>query len=76
MRAGASGLALKVNPHNLRVGIIKDWDSHWNFDSHIPITFPESEKSSTPCVVGKVKDWNTRGDNGMKNVPRKKPHHK
>lgn len=20
----------KVNPHNLRVGIIRDWDSRWN----------------------------------------------
>ena len=19
----------KVNPHGLRVGVIKDWDSHW-----------------------------------------------
>ena len=22
----------KVNPHGLRVGIIKDWDSHWFVD--------------------------------------------
>ena len=25
----------KVNPHGLRVGIIKDWDSHWFVDKKL-----------------------------------------
>lgn len=72
----SSGLAHKVNPHGLRVCVIKDWDSRWNFDSHIPVNFPEYGKASTLRVVEKIKEWNNQGDSGMKNVPRKKPHHK
>jgi len=64
------------NPHNLRVGIIKDWDSNWNPDSQIPIGFSEHEKYKVPSVFGKLKPWESQGDNGMRNVPRKKPHHK
>ncbi len=25
----------KVNPHGLRVGVIKDWDSRWYADSRL-----------------------------------------
>ena len=45
----------KVNPHGLRVGIIKDWDSRWyaekDFgdnlveDHKINYTVPESQRS-------------------------------
>ena len=71
-----SGMAQKVNPHGLRVGVIKDWDSHWNPDSHIPKDFWGQENYTVPSVLGKTKDWKHQGDRGMKNVPRKKPHHK
>ena len=71
-----SGISQKVNPHSLRVGVIKDWDSHWNPDLHIPKDFLGQENNSPPSVVGKIKEWNNTGDNGMKHVPRKKPHHK
>lgn len=27
----------KVNPHGLRVGVIKDWDSKWYADAEFPI---------------------------------------
>lgn len=73
----AAGMGGKVNPHNLRVGVIRDWDSRWNQDSHISGDFFEREKySGIPNVVGKVKEWNNQRDRGMKNVPQKKPHHK
>ena len=26
---GMAGMSGKVNPHNLRVGVIKDWKSKW-----------------------------------------------
>ena len=26
---GMAGMSGKVNPHNLRVGVIKDWKSEW-----------------------------------------------
>ncbi len=29
----------KVNPHGLRVGIIKDWDSKWYVDNKISVMF-------------------------------------
>ena len=25
----------KVNPHGLRVGVIKDWDSKWSADAQV-----------------------------------------
>ena len=71
-----SGMAMKVNPHNLRRGVIKDWDSRWNSDLYIPKDFSEHEKYKVSSVVGKLKPWKSQGDNGMRNVPRKKPRHK
>lgn len=44
----------KVNPHGLRVGVIKDWDSRW---------YPENDSRKIQCCglrVGQVKPWNTR----------------
>ena len=32
----------KVNPHGLRVGVIKDWDSKWYADCWWKITTSES----------------------------------
>mgnify|MGYP000618177920 CR=1 FL=1 len=29
----------KVNPHGLRVGVIKDWDSRWYADADLLITW-------------------------------------
>lgn len=71
-----SASGLKVNPHGLRVGVIKDWDSRWKLDSHIPKEFLDRQKSSTTRVVGQIRDWNIPEDRGMKNVPQKKPHHR
>lgn len=71
-----SASGLKVNPHGLRVCVIKDWDSRWKPDSHIPKEFLDRQKNSTTKVVGQIKDWNIPGEKRMKNVPRKKPHHK
>ena len=69
-------MRLKVNPHGLRVGVIKDWDSRWSEALHMPTDFWVVQNCSTTRVVGKVKEWNNQNDRGMKNVPRKKPHHK
>lgn len=71
-----SASGLKVNPHGLRVCVIKDWNSRWKPDVQMPKDFLSQEKNNIPRVVGKIKGWNSREDNGMKNVPRKKPHHK
>ena len=32
----------KVNPHGLRVGVIKDWDSKWYAEGEWKITTSES----------------------------------
>lgn len=71
-----SASGLKVNPHGLRVGVIKDWDSRWNPDSHTLEEVFESTKNRTTRVVGQIRDWNILGDKGVKNVPKKKPHHR
>ncbi len=36
----------KVNPHGLRVGVIKDWDSKWCTAPE----FPESRSRELPTV--------------------------
>lgn len=44
----------KVNPHGLRVGVIKDWDSRW---------YLKNDTKKIQCCglrVGQVKPWNTR----------------
>lgn len=64
------------NPHNLRVGVIKEWESRWQPDLQLPTSFSEHENHKEPSVVGKLKPWKSQGDNGMKNVPRKRPHHR
>ena len=71
-----SGMAMKVNPHKLRVGVIRDWDSRWSPNLHIPKDFSEQETYKVTSVVGNQKTWKSQGDNGMRNIPRKKPHHK
>ena len=37
----------KVNPHGLRVGIIKDWDSRWYAEDHM---FGDNLVEETECV--------------------------
>lgn len=64
------------NPHNLRVGVIKDWESRWKPDLMLPTSFHEHGEYKGPSVVGKLKPWKSQVDNGMRNVPRKKPHHR
>ena len=70
------GIGQKVTPHGLRVGIIKDWDSRWKQASEGIEDFNVREIRSYLSVIGKVRDWNYQDNRGMKNVPRKKPHHK
>lgn len=62
--------------HNFRVSVIKGWDSRWRPGMQLLISFSEHEKYKGPNVVGKLKPWKSQGDNGMRNVPRKKPHHR
>lgn len=64
------------NPHNLRVGVIKDWESRWQPGLQIPTSFSEHEKYKVPSVVGKLKPWKSQGNNGVRNVPRKRPYHR
>lgn len=40
----------KVNPHALRVGIIKDWDSTW---------YPEDFTELSGSKIGMVKAWDS-----------------
>lgn len=47
----------KINPHGLRVGIIKDWDSCWyandpDYSENLNTEYHELK-------IGKVKDWNS-----------------
>lgn len=45
----------KVNPHGLRVGVIKDWDSRWyEGDSNV------QEVNQHGLNIGTVKDWNPK----------------
>ena len=42
----------KVNPHGLRVGIIKDWDSKWYADKdYEKLKFVNSLKKNCSCPV-------------------------
>ena len=45
----------KVNPHALRIGVIKDWDSQW---------YPEEQEQENlvhePLKIGKVHEWDSR----------------
>lgn len=45
----------KVNPHTLRVGVIKDWDSRWVLTDSINIKYSES----VPLNGNKVKNLQT-----------------
>lgn len=45
----------KVNPHNIRVGIIRDWDSSWS-PSDITIS---GEKFKKLNVTGNIKVFGT-----------------
>ncbi len=40
----------KVNPHGLRVGVIRDWDSRWYPNE--PLVTPTSDS-----IIGVVKPW-------------------
>jgi len=42
----------KINPHGLRVGVIKDWDSYW---------YHEKQQSKDQILqIGMIKDWNSQ----------------
>lgn len=70
------GIGQKVTPHGLRVGVIKDWDSRWKQASERTRNFDVQGISGYLSRIGQVREWNNQGDKGMKNVPRKRPHHK
>ena len=47
----------KVNPHGLRVGVIKDWDSRWYADADFADYLVEDynwQILSTGCLIGKI----------------------
>lgn len=70
------GIGQKVTPHGLRVGIIKDWDSRWKQASERTRDFDVQGIRAYLSRIGQVREWNNQCDKGIKNVPRKKPHHK
>lgn len=43
----------KVDPHRLRVGVIKDWDSQWYAEDH------NADFLIKDCElkIGRIKDW-------------------
>lgn len=43
----------KVNPHGLRVGLIKDWDSHW-YDEDV---YENHDLIISNSVIGVVRPW-------------------
>lgn len=46
----------KVNPHGLRVGVIKDWDSVWYADKYNFADFLVEDNSLRTCIKNKLKD--------------------
>lgn len=46
----------KVNPHGLRVGVIKDWDSVWYADKHNFANFLVEDNSLRTYIKNKLKD--------------------
>ena len=46
----------KVNPHGLRVGVIKDWDSKWYADAEFSDYLVEDYKITEGGVIGKVSE--------------------
>ena len=51
---GGISVFQKINPHPLRVGVIKNWDSRW---------YSETNSKKVQCCglrVGQVKPWNTQ----------------
>lgn len=43
----------KVNPHGLRVGVIRDWDSRWYAEEECE----HSNSMALDSVIGVVKPW-------------------
>lgn len=43
----------KVNPHGLRVGIIKDWDSRWYTEDD----YENLGSSASGSIIGVLKPW-------------------
>ena len=43
----------KVNPHGLRIGVIKDWDSQWYADDCNESFLVED----CGLKIGRIKDW-------------------
>ncbi|WP_317366618.1 30S ribosomal protein S3 [uncultured Tyzzerella sp.] len=46
----------KVNPHGLRVGVIKDWDSVWYADKHNYADYLVEDNALRTCIKNKLKD--------------------
>ncbi len=46
----------KVNPHGLRVGVIKDWDSVWYADKQDYADFLVEDNALRTCIKKKLKD--------------------
>lgn len=47
----------KINPHALRVGVIKDWDSKWYAEQN---DYDEEAIETELSRIGKVKDWDAK----------------
>ena len=41
----------KVNPHGLRVGVIKDWDSRWYADAEYADYLVEDQRSTERYIL-------------------------
>lgn len=48
---GMAGMSGKVNPHNLRVGVIKDWKSNWE-----PSDYKEESEKNKKHTYNKKKE--------------------
>jgi len=50
----------KFNPHALRVGVIKDWDSKWYAEQNEHEQKPDDEAVRRTLKIGKVIDWDAK----------------
>lgn len=46
----------KVNPHGLRIGVIKDWNSQWYAEDYNE----NFDLGNNELKIGKVKDWDSQ----------------
>ena len=53
----------KVNPHGLRVGIIKDWDSRWYAEKDFADNLVEDDKIRKYHQKKIIQRWNFQNGN-------------